>query len=144
MQRAEESRNALFVRRSEVRAAAGPIYQGGLFGYFLGSIHSHGNNLQIQSSILVLKSGDEGFQLVQNKGDVLIYMLDGEVIYRHGSSLYELISGDSLFFDAECPHGPDRILKSQSKILKIHLFCKLIHHCMALIRHIYKYYCFLC
>ena len=32
-------------------------------------------------------------------------MLEGEVAYRHGSSTYLLTPGDSLYFDADAPHG---------------------------------------
>jgi len=30
----------------------------------------------------------------------------GDVIYRHGDKLYPMTTGDSLFFDADAPHGP--------------------------------------
>ena len=33
-------------------------------------------------------------------------MLEGEVEYRHANSHYVLKPGDSLFFDADAPHGP--------------------------------------
>ena len=33
-------------------------------------------------------------------------MLEGEVVYRHGSNIYHMQPGDSLFFDADAPHGP--------------------------------------
>ena len=35
-------------------------------------------------------------------------MLEGEVVYRHGNSEFRMLPGDSLFFDADAPHGPDR------------------------------------
>jgi quercetin dioxygenase-like cupin family protein len=37
-------------------------------------------------------------------------MLQGEVSYRHGDKTYRLTPGDSLFFDAEVPHGPDDLI----------------------------------
>jgi len=39
------------------------------------------------------------------------YMLEGEVVYRHGSNLYPMKPGDSLFFDADAPHGPEQLTK---------------------------------
>ena len=33
----------------------------------------------------------------------------GEMLYRHGSSVYEMSPGDSLYFDADAPHGPEEL-----------------------------------
>jgi hypothetical protein len=33
-------------------------------------------------------------------------MLEGEMDYRHGDTLFRLTAGDSLQFDADRPHGP--------------------------------------
>jgi uncharacterized cupin superfamily protein len=37
----------------------------------------------------------------------MLYMLEGEVTYRHGDQLFHLKPGDSLFFDADARHGPE-------------------------------------
>ena len=37
-------------------------------------------------------------------------MLEGEVAYRHGAKTYVMTRGNSLFFDAEAPHGPEELL----------------------------------
>ncbi len=34
-------------------------------------------------------------------------MLEGEVTYRHGDKLFAMKTGDSLFFEADAPHGPE-------------------------------------
>jgi uncharacterized cupin superfamily protein len=39
----------------------------------------------------------------------MIYMLEGVVGYRHGQSIYRLEPGDTLFFDADAPHGPEKL-----------------------------------
>jgi uncharacterized cupin superfamily protein len=46
-------------------------------------------------------------------------MLVGEVDYRHGSEIYNLRPGDTLFFDADAPHGPEKLIKLPAKYLSI-------------------------
>jgi quercetin dioxygenase-like cupin family protein len=40
----------------------------------------------------------------------MIYMLEGVVGYRHGQRIYRLEPGDTLFFDADAPHGPEELM----------------------------------
>ncbi len=49
-------------------------------------------------------------------------MLEGEVVYRHGDRLYPMQPGDSLFFDADAPHGPEVLVKLPSKYLSIIIY----------------------
>ncbi len=46
-------------------------------------------------------------------------MLEGEVVYRHGDQLFPMQSGDSLFFDADAPHGPEKLVTLPAKYLSI-------------------------
>ena len=43
-------------------------------------------------------------------------MLSGEVTYRHADRSYLLQPGDSLFFDAEAPHGPEELRRLKEAI----------------------------
>ena len=47
------------------------------------------------------------FATFQHGGIETIYMLEGEVDFRHGDTVYALKPGDTLFFDANAPHGPE-------------------------------------
>jgi mannose-6-phosphate isomerase-like protein (cupin superfamily) len=49
-------------------------------------------------------------------------MLDGEVSYRHADKSYVLKSGDSLFFDATAPHGPEELRKLPMNYLSIIIY----------------------
>ena len=49
----------------------------------------------------------------------MLYMLEGEVSYRHGSRLYVLKPGDTLFFDADAPHGPEILNKLPARYLSV-------------------------
>ena len=46
-------------------------------------------------------------------------MLSGEVTYRHADRSYLLQPGDSLFFDAEAPHGPEELRQLPARYLSI-------------------------
>jgi len=46
-------------------------------------------------------------------------MLEGEVVYRHADRLYTLTPGDSLFFDADAPHGPEELVKLPIRFLSV-------------------------
>ncbi len=46
-------------------------------------------------------------------------MLSGEVIYRHANLLYRMRAGDSLFFDADAPHGPEELVRLPARYLSI-------------------------
>ncbi len=59
------------------------------------------------------------FPLFQHSGHELIYMLEGEVVYRHADKLYAMKPGDSLFFDADAPHGPEELTKLPIRFLSI-------------------------
>jgi len=49
----------------------------------------------------------------------MIYMLEGVVGYRHGSETYRLEVGDTLFFDADAPHGPEELIQFPIRYLSI-------------------------
>jgi uncharacterized cupin superfamily protein len=46
-------------------------------------------------------------------------MLEGEVVYRHGGHLDTMKHGDSLFFNADAPHGPEELKKLPIRYLPI-------------------------
>ena len=46
-------------------------------------------------------------------------MLSGEVVYRHANLLYRMRTGDSLFFDADAPHGPEQLVRLPARYLSI-------------------------
>lgn len=52
-------------------------------------------------------------------GVEFIYMLEGEVHYRHGSETYHLQPGDSLLFDSAALHGPELLSDGETRYLSI-------------------------
>jgi len=54
-----------------------------------------------------------------HSGVELIYMLKGEVQYRHGAQSYSLKEGDTLMFDSSALHGPERLSEGETVYLSI-------------------------
>ncbi|MCB1341624.1 MAG: helix-turn-helix transcriptional regulator [Pseudooceanicola sp.] len=85
----------------------------------LGHIGSNGSGVQVEPYLITLTSASDTFPAFQHDGIETIYMLEGEVDYRHGSKVYPLKPGDTLFFDADAPHGPEVLRKLPARYLSI-------------------------
>jgi len=113
----EEQRDATFVRAGqglpiERRGTrAGHQYQ--LLGH---SIHSE---VSVEPYLITLREDSEVFPIFQHGGVEFIYMLEGVVEYRHAGATYRLSPGDSLFFDADAPHGPEELVEVPVRFLSI-------------------------
>jgi transcriptional regulator with XRE-family HTH domain len=58
----------------------------------------------------------------RHAGVEFIHMIEGEVVYRHGSENYVLKDGDSLLFDSSALHGPERLVSPTSRYLSIIIY----------------------
>lgn len=65
--------------------------------------------LAVEPYLITLKKGAEPYTGFRHAGTEFIYMLTGEVVYRHGGDDYHLRPGDSLLFDSGALHGPNRL-----------------------------------
>ena len=113
----EEARDATFVKAGqglniERRGTrAGHQYQ------LLG--HTVGKQVFVEPYLITLTEKSDVFPLFQHDGVEFIYMLSGEFIYRHASATYRLRTGDSLFFDADAPHGPEELVSLPIRFLAV-------------------------
>jgi transcriptional regulator with XRE-family HTH domain len=73
----------------------------------LGHIGSNSSGVVVEPYLITLTTESDTFPAFQHEGLELLYMLEGEVTYRHGDQLFHLCPGDSLFFDADSRHGPE-------------------------------------
>lgn len=89
----------------------GHTYQ--LLGYQRGSQRS------MEPFLVTIDDLSETFPTFTHPGEEFIYLLSGELSYRHGNQLYDMKPGDSLAFDAEIPHGPDTLNKVPIQMLSI-------------------------
>jgi len=117
--RFEEKRDAVFVSAGkglliERRGTrAGHQYQ------LLGHTGGVSGAVVVEPYLITLTHESDVFPLFQHSGLELIYMLEGEVVYRHADKLYPMKPGDSLFFDADAPHGPEEMVKLPIRFLSI-------------------------
>jgi len=85
----------------------------------LGHIGSNASNVVVEPYLITLTKTSDRFPTFQHDGIELLYMLDGEVDYRHGAEIFHLKPGDTLFFDADAPHGPEVLVKLPARYLSI-------------------------
>ena len=115
--RYEEQRDATFVKAGhgltiERRGTrAGHQYQ------LLG--HSIGKDTVVEPYLITLTDDSDVFPLFQHAGQELIYIIKGKIGYRHADKVYQMKVGDSLFFDADAPHGPEELIKVPIKFLSV-------------------------
>jgi transcriptional regulator with XRE-family HTH domain len=72
--------------------------------------------------LVTLSKGAEPYPNFRHEGMEFIFILEGEVGYRHGNHIYPLGPGDSLFFNANSAHGPEELRKLPLKFLSIIVF----------------------
>ncbi len=115
--RFEEERSATYVKAGqglpiERRGTrAGHQYQ------LLG--HSFSRLLAVEPYLITLSKDSDVFPIFQHEGVEFLFMLEGEVGYRHGDKTYLLQPGDSLYFDADVPHGPEELRKLPARYLSV-------------------------
>ncbi len=85
----------------------------------LGHLGANTSGVVVEPYLITLTSDSDVFPTFQHEGMELLYMLEGEVDYRHGKSVYPLKPGDTLFFDADAPHGPENLVKLPARYLSI-------------------------
>jgi len=52
-------------------------------------------------------------------GTQFIYVLEGKMLYRHGQKTYQMSAGDSLLFQANVPHGPEKLIDTPVRYLSV-------------------------
>lgn len=85
----------------------------------LGHIGANTSGVIVEPYLITLSHESDVFPTFQHGGIETIYMLEGEVDYRHGDATYPLKPGDTLFFDADAPHGPDKLVKLPARYLSV-------------------------
>ena len=85
----------------------------------LGHIGSNSSGVVVEPYIITLSASSDVFQTFQHDGVELLYMLEGEVKYRHGDQLFHLCPGDSLLFDSDAQHGPEVLVKLPARFLSV-------------------------
>jgi len=90
---------------------AGHIYE------LLG--HGVRSPVAVEPYLITLSDTSDRFSDFQHEGVEYIYMLEGEVIYRHGDRRFRMGPGDSLLFDSIGPHGPVELVRLPARYLSV-------------------------
>jgi len=113
----EEERDATFVKAGQGLTIERRGTRAGHQYQLLG--HTMRKSIAVEPYMITLTADSDVFPLFQHAGIEFLYMLEGEVGYRHGSKTYTLTPGDSLYFDADVPHGPEELRKLPIRFLSI-------------------------
>ena len=118
-QRFEEQRGAVFVKAGEGVELERRGTRAGHQYNLLGHIAATASEVQVEPYLITLTTESDTFPTFQHEGLEFLYMLEGEVTYRHGDQLFAMQPGDSLFFDADAPHGPEVLVRLPARYLSI-------------------------
>ncbi|WP_276120007.1 helix-turn-helix domain-containing protein [Pararhizobium qamdonense] len=117
--RYEEPRNAVFVKAGEGVELERRGTRAGHQYNLLGHIDNNTAGVVVEPYLITLTADSDTFPAFQHEGMEFLYMLEGEVVYRHGDRLFSMQPGDSLFFDADARHGPEQLVKLPIRYLSI-------------------------
>lgn len=118
----EEQRDATYVKSGQGLLIERRGTRAGHQYHLLG--HSIGKSLVVEPYLVTLTETSDVFPIFQHAGQEFIYIVEGEVIYRHGDKLYPMSAGDSLFFDADAPHGPEELKKLPIRLLSVIVYSR--------------------
>jgi transcriptional regulator with XRE-family HTH domain len=113
----EETNEATFVKAGQGLTIERRGTRAGHQYQLLG--HTPHGSLVVEPYLITLTDDSDVFPIFQHSGLEFLYMLQGEVAYRHGTKTYVLTPGDSLFFDAEAPHGPEDLRRLPIRFLSV-------------------------
>jgi transcriptional regulator with XRE-family HTH domain len=118
--RFDQKRDASIVRNGEglliERRGSRSGHQYRLLGY------SVSGEIAVEPYLITLTEEADPYPVFQHDGVEFIYMLEGEVDYRHADKTYTLHRGDALFFDASAPHGPEKLTVLPMNYLSIIIY----------------------
>ncbi|NVK35642.1 MAG: helix-turn-helix transcriptional regulator [Rhodobacteraceae bacterium] len=115
----EQPRGAMHVKAGEGVMMERAGTRAGHQYHLLGQIGSNDTGVVMEPYLIELNDQSDRFPTFQHEGMELLYVLGGTVGYRHGDQLYRLEPGDSLLFDADCPHGPEELIDLPARFLSI-------------------------
>jgi transcriptional regulator with XRE-family HTH domain len=115
----EETRPAIHVKAGEGVETERTGTRAGHQYNLLGHIGSNSSGVIVEPYLITLTTASDTFPTFQHEGMEFLYMLEGAVDYRHGDRIFPLRPGDSLFFDADAPHGPEVLVELPARYLSI-------------------------
>jgi len=115
----DETRPAIHVKAGEGIETERTGTRAGHQYNLLGHLGSNSSGVIVEPYLITLTTASDVFPAFQHEGMEFLYMLEGAVDYRHGDRTYPLRAGDSFFFDADAPHGPEVLVDLPARYLSI-------------------------
>ncbi|HKT94411.1 MAG TPA: XRE family transcriptional regulator [Paraburkholderia sp.] len=84
--------------------------------------YDQGPRKAFEPFLITLEDEAERFPTFEHPGTEFIHMLKGVIEYRHGQQTYILHPGDTLTFQADIPHGPERLIKTPIQFLSVFIY----------------------
>lgn len=84
--------------------------------------YDQGPNKLFEPFLITIEQESETFPIFEHPGTEFIYMLEGQIQYRHGKNLYDLKPGDALTFNGEIPHGPEKLTQCPIRFLSVIIY----------------------
>ncbi len=84
--------------------------------------HALGGDVVVEPYLITLKETAAPHVGFQHAGIEFIYMLEGEVVYRHGDRLHRLTPGDAMLFDSGAAHGPEELVALPMRYLSVIIY----------------------
>lgn len=117
--RYEEKREVMHVKAGQAVEMERAGTRAGHQYNLLGHIGANASGVIVEPYMITLTESSDIFPTFQHDGIELLYFLEGEVEYRHGDQTFLMQPGDSLFFDADAPHGPEKLNKLPARYLSV-------------------------
>lgn len=105
-----------------VRAGEGSIVHRSGFGIaheyrVLGQTSAKG--IAVEPYLMSYSHTSQVLPFLHRSGTQFIYLLEGELVYRHGNKTFSMSEGDSLLFQADVPHGPEKLVRAPVRYLSV-------------------------
>jgi len=84
--------------------------------------YDQGPSKLFEPFLITIEEPSETFPVFEHPGTEFIYMLEGKMEYRHGSSSYRLEPGDALTFTGEVPHGPGELTECPIRFITVIIY----------------------
>ncbi|MEI9995296.1 MAG: XRE family transcriptional regulator [Rhizomicrobium sp.] len=84
--------------------------------------HALGGDVTVEPYLITLRDEAAPYTAFRHAGTEFIYMLTGEVVYRHADQTYLLKPGDALLFDSGALHGPEALVTRPISYLSIIIY----------------------
>lgn len=85
----------------------------------LRHVSSQPSGVAVELRLITLSQPSDAFPTFRHEGLELLYLLEGEIIYRQGGALYQMAPGDCLFLETGEPHEPHELVQLPVRILAL-------------------------